>query len=589
MEHEPSRWRRSLGPLALLASCAVVLAPLAFGGVLGGVDVLRQELDFRSLLSEALGAFELPHWNPYVLCGTPHLASMSGGPLHPLHLALAPWLSPAAAINVSVALSLIAAAFGAWLLARRLAEHRAAALAGGLLFALGGVMLGHLEAGHVSLVATYALLPWVALALDRLQQRPEPARLLVAGVALALFVLSGHPQLIVLGGLGLVALLRLRSWLSPAHRGPRRWVFIAASGGLGALLSAHQWLPALHFAARSGRARSDDPLFHQLGTFAARDLLQLLAPATLGPRPGALPWETCAFIGVVGLTLALAAALTRQKGALALCALAGLATGLAFGPLQAVIPGLSLFRVPGRFVVLLALALAALAVWGLAAAGPRLTLAAAGVVAALALSLGLALEAELVSVAGYALRVALPLAALGALSVAALRGRLALERWRWLVVGLLTVELVIGGMGRLRTRPPVDHRRLHPRGERALPTLLRPGRGVSTSAAARALHDPPALARSGQPGYALDRRPQGRRAAPRRAPRGRSGGAPPLGPRAPRAPGADPPPYSQRQGRSRGGGDRRARPRRPARGRGPRATAAAEPTAGALRDGGAYA
>lgn len=448
-----------IGLVALIISFCVVFFPLFGGGVLAGADVLRQEIDFRSLIAQSLSVGELPFWNPYVLCGTPQLAAMSGGSLHPLHLALSPLMSPVAAINFSVAISMFLAGFGAWLFAFRFTASRSASLAGGALFVFSGVMMAHLDAGHISLLSTYALFPWVALALDRLYEKPSVGRLVFAAFTLALFVYSGHPQMIIFGALSFFCLLILRSLFFDTKKIIRSvWVMSAAS--LGAFLAAPQWIPSLLFAMRSGRSGVHDELFHRMGSFVARDLIQFFAPAALRIDSDTFPWETCAFIGVVGLSLVVSALLSRRRLAIILIAFVALAVMMAMGPFHSAIPGLSLFRVPGRFIILASIFSIALAILGLHQTSPRSLLLGVGIVAFFSVVIGLLLTDEIQSITTYSFRIAIPLIIVALVSFVALRSLISLESWRWLIAFILLVELVVFALPQIRMRSSDDDLRL---------------------------------------------------------------------------------------------------------------------------------
>ena len=450
--------RRHAAPLGLLGGCwLLVIFPLLGGEVLAGGDILLQERPFFHLLGQALSRGELPLWNPYLLCGVPHLAAMVGSPLHPFHLLLAP-LGPELAVNLAAALHLLLAAVGAYGLAFHLFRDIPGGLVAAGIYALGGFAIMHLAAGHLSLLASFALVPAVLLALDRLLCAPGAARLLLAALALGLLALSGHPQVTLLGmvGAGLFVLVRLFIWrpLAPPPVG-RGLLLMLAAATLGALLSAIQWLPALTYAARSGRAAVTDSAFFDMGALESSALALALSPGALDPRAVQVPWEVCGFVGIIGALLVAAAPLRRGRPAAVLLALLVLSLIPALGPAYAwlvqVLPGLGLFRVPGRFLALASLWSALLAALAMSKISARQTLA---------IIPGLLLLAALVSwgVDGVQARpfwisVLLPLAGAGVLAGLTLAGRLRHHRFRWALAALLLLELGIFAGPRLRTIP----------------------------------------------------------------------------------------------------------------------------------------
>ncbi len=459
---ERSLLRRHGLPLVLLLGAWLVLlaALLLSGGVLAGGDIRRQELHFFHLLGQALSRGELPLWNPYVLCGVPHLAAMVGGALNPIHMALAP-LGPELAINLAACLHLLVAAVGAYALAFHLFRSAPGGLVAAGIYALGGFSIMHLEAGHLGLLASFSLVPLLLLALERFLAGGRASDMLLVGLALGLLVLSGHPQVTLLGlaGAGLWTLCRLIRWRpNGAPTVFRGLVLLSGATLLGALLSAIQWAPALAYAARSGRAAVTDAAFHAMGAVELPALALTLAPGSLGPRAVAVPWEMSAFAGITGLALILVGVTTRGRLAPLLGALLLLVLVLALGPvneaLRRVIPALGLFRVPGRFLALATIWTMLLAALAMSRLDPRrllLALPAVLLLAALAAMVTTGLLAG-----AFWLAVLPPLAAAGLLCALGLTGRLKVEQFRWAIALLVMLELVLFAGPRLRTTPTAN-------------------------------------------------------------------------------------------------------------------------------------
>jgi len=439
-------------PLGLLAlACLAVAAPLV-GGVPAGGDALLQELDFSSLLGQALSGGGLPAWNPYLLCGTPHLAAMSGGPLHPVHLLLAP-LGPELAVGLAAVVHLLVAAVGCYALAYRLCGCPLGAMAGGAIFALGGFCVLHLEAGHVSLLGSYSMIPLALLGVDRLLARQTLARMLVASLFLALLVLSGHGQMIAIGMLGvaLFCVVRLIWWRPSGPRpGVMTTLWLLGAALLGALVSAVQWLPALDFVGRSGRGAVFDPAFYAIGQLQPADLALALAPGAVA-RAYDFPWETCGYAGAAGLVLVLAS-LRRERRGIGLGALMALGVTLAVGPvflqLAQSMPGFGLFRVPGRFLALATVFGALLAAMTLARPNTKRLLTCCGVVAVLVVAGGMLMPRQ--APALYWIAAAGPVALAGVLAWAARADRISEQNLRRGLALLVVLELVVFAWPRVR-------------------------------------------------------------------------------------------------------------------------------------------
>ena len=443
-------------PLGLLIlACLAVASPLV-GGVPAGSDALLQELDFSSLLGQALSGGVLPSWNPYLLGGTPHLAAMSGGPLHPVHLLLAP-LGPELAVGLAVVLHLLIAAAGSYALACRLSGCPLGALAGGAIYTLGGFSVLHLEAGHVSLLGSYALIPLALLTADRLLARPSAVRVAAAGLSLGLLVLSGHGQMIAIGllGVALFCAVRLIWWRPSGPRpGSKAVLYLLVAALLGAVVSIFQWMPALDFAGRSGRGSVLDPAFYTIGQLRVTDLALALAPGAVA-RAYDFPWETCGHAGAAGLVLVLAS-LRRERRGIGLGALMILGVVLALGPvfLQLVqaVPGFGLFRVPGRFLALATLFGSLLAAVALARPQPGRLLTCCGVAGMLAIAGGLLMPDE--ASAWYWPAALVPLLTAASLAWAAHTEKLGEQNLRRGLALLVLAELTVFAWPRVRA---ADH------------------------------------------------------------------------------------------------------------------------------------
>lgn len=381
------RIREFLGPrLDLIGAAAVAFAFVAhlfatsdpfFGS---GSDMVSMEHPLHAFASGWLGRGVLPLWNPHLLGGVPFQTGMHGylypgwwtGALLPVDLDL----------KLGIALHLILAAVGATWFARGRVESRAAALLAGLIFALSGFFVSHLFAGHRTLVATAAWLPWLAGTVDR-GARLGP-RWLLPGVAVAgLALLSGHHQVLYIGGGALLVWLLPDRGLDTARDTvPRRlgraglaWTAILAAG---CALAAVQLLPtweAVTLSQRSGEGVEFAASFSS----APANLLTWVVPHLFGNQADApfvgswSYWESLGYLGIAPLVLAAfaVAALPWRRTVPALAVIAGalvLSLGThtpLFEPWVELVPGADLFRSPGRFCLVATLLGALLAAQGL--------------------------------------------------------------------------------------------------------------------------------------------------------------------------------------------------------------------------------
>lgn len=271
-----------------------------------------------------------------------------------------PWVNPQAAVLSPIAMlgrllplehfllgmlavKILLAFEGCWLLARVLGAGRFSAVlaAGG--FALGGPVLAWAVFPLSSVVAWS---PWLALATVRVVRRPSRRHVIAAALVFAALLLSGHPEIaaaecLVAAGLGMAAWRRRAGALLPLSAA-------ALAATLGAGLAACQVLPFLLVAPHSLRASHDAGMAVTTAATATaagpgrspffppgqeRLFLGTLSPWAFGrpfhepfTGPGNWPIAAGGYLGLVALA-GMAAALGSRRRRLVL-ALGGLALGL---------------------------------------------------------------------------------------------------------------------------------------------------------------------------------------------------------------------------------------------------------------------
>jgi hypothetical protein len=279
--------------------------------------------------------------------------------------------------NLFVLLSFVGAGALTFLWLRELELDRAAALAGGLAFALAPYLVTQGAMGHL-LAPVSMLLPLSLYALERSRRGPD-AWLALAGAALASIPLSGQVHL----ALGAVPFFVLYALL-------RRPVRLAGVAGC-ALAAVFAGL-AVYVAAIRGSVGENGRSFAQVERYSA----QVLDFAARDPRHGLesavfLGWllPLVAIVGLVALLLqgryGLAAALAAGVAVPSLLALGATMPG--YRELWERVPGLHETRVPGRLMPIACLSLATL----VAAAVDRIRRHALVAVLLLALALDLRL------------------------------------------------------------------------------------------------------------------------------------------------------------------------------------------------------
>jgi Bacterial membrane protein YfhO len=398
--------------------------------VLAPGDGLLYYLPVHQLDAEALRAGHLPVWNPFQFSGSPLLATGQPAPFYPLELAFLA-LPPLLANNLYVVCTLSIASTGAFFLARRLTGDAVAATVGALAFVSCGFMYGHIEHQSVLATTAWlpwglwavdrlreristgravALAALLGLAL--LAGQPQMFILIVA--VLATYVVAhlmledAHERRLLAFLFGLLALVvglqlavpvtAVRALAFPIfiallllslfaagrliarRRPPIVWVLplaIAAAAGAGAA----QLLPVAMVVGETSRASLSytDAVSY---SFPGSHLALLLFPQLFGGWSAAHPYdgkfnvgELSAYPGAASLVLAAAglARVRRDARALALAVAAALALLVALGRTTSfsilvwLAPVVGQFRSWGRYAVVLDLALAVGAAFGVAA------------------------------------------------------------------------------------------------------------------------------------------------------------------------------------------------------------------------------
>ena len=331
--------------------------------------------------AQELQAGRFPFWCPLIFGGYPLVADGEIGMLYPPKiLALLALRSDVAFILLRTAHYFVAG-LGTYALARALGLGRLASAYGGICFAFGGFMIGHLDHGNV--LRSAAWLPILLCCAD-LALRARGRRALgwtaLAAAALALAGLGLHPQVLLIDLVALWTYLPLRA-LACGPRGMlgRLVLILGGTTLLGLAAAAVQLAPTYELALLSSRGEGVPYVQAAAGALSPFDLATLVLPFLFRADPRNVwslypHWETTLYVGLVGTLLALIGlVLGRRRTVLPLAGLGiiGLALGMAaHAPLDLygwlwTLPGFSAMRMPARYSLAIELALALLAGIGL--------------------------------------------------------------------------------------------------------------------------------------------------------------------------------------------------------------------------------
>jgi hypothetical protein len=342
-------------------------------------DTWMQNLTFRAWWFDQLRHGHFATWCPGMFAGYPLFAETQTGPLYPPVFVLFLTLPATLAFSWNVVLHFAFGGLGAYLAARRFGAGRTGALYAGAAFELSGFLVTHVV--HFNLLVGAAWMPWVAyLAAGVAERRPRAAGWLAA--AFAALLLGAHPYATLMNA-ALAGAVVVGHGGRSVRGSARPLGVLLGAGVLGAVVAAVQLLPTRAFLARTTRGEAVDWSFLTFGSFPPWNVFTLASPDLYGTPVDASFWggpdwshfaETCAYVGLLTIALAVCAiALRRDRATLLLgvvAALAGLLMLGRFTPLYRVLTWIPLFestRLPGRFALPFTFALTMLAGLGFVA------------------------------------------------------------------------------------------------------------------------------------------------------------------------------------------------------------------------------
>ncbi len=411
LRHLAAEWveltRRFGNPAAdLLAVLAVVAAGVGFFAPALREGVIYYERDtvvfyYPVLVAvhERLQELQLPLWTPRILAGYPLFADGEVGAFYPPVFFGSLVLGPQSLFIGLVAGHVVLAGLTMYVFGRTLRLSRVAAIASAGAYMLSGFTLAQVH--HLNIISGLAWAPLVfAFAEQALTGtgRRRVAAALLAGVAFGLQCLTVHVQVPMMTGFGLAIYVGARAWIQGlfafaaggpfpaqvadlAQRVGSALVVLAAVPAVGGMLGAVQLLPLYELGTFSVRATGLSYDLASRHVVTPPQLLTLFNPYFFRTADGFdwslwSPWETAVYVGVATLFLA-ATGLLFGRPALGVplggVGLGGLAVALAYHApvnihhlLWQVHP-YNLVRAPGRFSLLFALGVAALAGLGVQA------------------------------------------------------------------------------------------------------------------------------------------------------------------------------------------------------------------------------
>ena len=368
--------------LALFASSFFFFGDALFppeNQTLTGHDLYAFHYPLGDFAFRAFREGKLPLWNPSLLLGYPQFAESQLSTFYPLM-----WLTALLPSNIAFA-ALYAfhfglAASGAYVLVRRLGGRRSGAVLAGFVLAYSFQMTTRLDAGHMAIIMTLAWIPWCLAAMHWSIHSNSWKTVPLAAIPLsAIFLIGSFNLFPVLGAIFLIFGLWVCFVAWRNHQRQRVGIILGkllAIGLLAGALAAIQILPTLQLWRLSYRNETSYS-FSADFSMDFQNLLTLLMPSLLyndnlsavvwnTPESNFL-WEQALYVGMLPLFLVILSWFTGKPRWRFWSRLALVGLVLALGPAGALhrivwrlLPFLSSFRSPSRFVYLISLSAAIL-------------------------------------------------------------------------------------------------------------------------------------------------------------------------------------------------------------------------------------
>ncbi len=334
-------------------------------------DVLNTHLEMKWFQAEAMRDGSLPLVDALRSGGQPHLGNPNTVPLYPdnlLYLFASPWW----ALNAHFWLHLLMAPLAFFALARQWGLSRQASWVAGVVYATSGYYLSTMNLYNLTVGTTLA--PLLVATFLALAAHKAPGRALAwASLTWTLLLLGGDPMTaaVALGA----ALLAVVVGGRYDGRGLAR---LGWATGLGALIAAPQLVEFLRILPGSYRGvQGYSAGAATAASWSPVNLLEWLLPMIFGEptmlywgerfHAGRIPLFYSLYPGLVALALMVIGAREHRRASVWIWAL--LATGLflslgSYNPLTSwlmTLPGMQVLRLPVKFWLLVAMALALLA------------------------------------------------------------------------------------------------------------------------------------------------------------------------------------------------------------------------------------
>jgi hypothetical protein len=329
-------------------------------------DVIGQLYPWRYFTISQWRQGEVPFWNPYSFAGTPHLANYQSAVFSPFNLLffILPFID---AWSINVLLQPLIAGLGTYMFLRAKKASRIASVIGAVTFMFSGFIVVWMAYGTLAMAA--AFLPLTLFAIEKFysSKKNKYILLLIASITTSFF--AGHFQtslyVFLFSCLYAVFLIRTEKFSL------RSALLLTAGFLISIIISSVQIIPTITFYQQAIR----ETLKVTSGGIPLIYLITSVAPDFFGNPVTRNNWyglyaEWASFVGVIPLSLALFAFLSKQKKEVVFFAISSVAFLLlaADSILQKILIASSIpifsTSMPSRIIVLCSFSIAILSAFG---------------------------------------------------------------------------------------------------------------------------------------------------------------------------------------------------------------------------------
>lgn len=318
-------------------------------------DNLLIHIPTRLMLVEQLKKGVFPLWNPYLFSGTPFLADINLATLYPSNL-LYFVFNPFTALTIEIIFHVYIAMIGTYLSIRMFRCSKRNSLLGGVIYGLSGAMITY--TGNVPMIHVAALLPWVFWSWQKFIQHPNSKTTALTSLVWSLQIIAGHPQLTYYSSLFCIVYTLYYMPGTLRYKVFRVCSVVFFTG----LITLVQLLPFLEFALSSTRLNRGIE-YATFGSLPPAALIRLILPAIVGDMSAGTEWwqggSVYGYIGIIPLLLVILSFSHRKTTQTFIRRSLIISFLLSFGVISplyylayAIIPGVSLFRVPAHFLLI---------------------------------------------------------------------------------------------------------------------------------------------------------------------------------------------------------------------------------------------